>query len=115
MSRNSTPLLTLTLTLSGTVAQSRFVTPAGAQTVADGNAIGVSRVAGVTGEKIPVDTIGTSVVETGGAFAAGVTLKSDASGRAIQWATSGARTAISLEASGAAGQFVEVRLLSNAL
>ncbi|MDH4276405.1 MAG: DUF2190 family protein [Gammaproteobacteria bacterium] len=114
MSYNSTPLLTLTKTLSGTVAAHRFVTPAGAQAGADAVSQGVTRTAGVSGDKVPMDAIGTTIVETGAAVALNDTLKSDASGRGITWVTSGAKTAMALEAATAAGQFIEVLLLPNA-
>lgn len=113
MSRNCTPILSLPLTLSGTVAQSRFVTPAGAQAGADANTLGVARSAGVSGEKITCDVLGTAVVQTGGSFSAGATLKSDANGKAIVWASSGAKVAMALEASTGADQFVEVLLIPN--
>ncbi len=113
MSRNSTPILTLTQTLSGTVAQSRFVTPAGAQAGADANTLGVARAGGVSGEKVPVDVLGTAVVQSGGSFSAGATLKADTNGKAIVWASSGAKVAMALEASTGADQFVEVLLIPN--
>lgn len=114
MSQNFTSLLALTLVASGAVSASRFVTPLGAQAGADANTIGVSRASAASGERMPVDVEGTAVIETGGAFAAGATIKSDASGRGILWATSGAKVAIALEASTGAGQFVEVFLIGNA-
>lgn len=114
MSKNFTPLLPLALLLTATVAAHRFVSPAGAQVVADANSLGVSRTGDVAGTRIPVDCIGTASVEAGAAVAIGATVKSDASGRAITWVTSGARLGIALEAATAAGQFIEVRLLDNA-
>lgn len=114
MSRQNISLLALTATLSGTVAAHRFVTPAGAQAGADANALGVARSAGVSGDKIAVDALGTAIVEAGAAISAGATIKSDASGRAITWATSGAKIGIALEAAGAAGEFIEVLLIPNA-
>ncbi len=113
MSKQNTPILTLTHRLTGTVAQHRFVSAAGAQVVADANAIGVTRVAGVSGEDVPVDVLGTAIVEAGAAIAAGASLKSDASGRAITWVTAGAKVAIALQAASAAGEFIEVLLIPN--
>lgn len=114
MSKQSIPLLTLTRPLSGTVAANRFVTPAGAQAGADANALGVTRVAGVSGDNAPLDVLGTTIIEAGAAIAAGATLKSDATGRGITWVTSGARLAVALEAAGAAGEFIEALLIPNA-
>jgi len=78
------------------------------------NALGVSRVGGVSGDKIPVDVLGTSIIEAGAAIAAGATLKSDATGRGITWVTSGARLAIALEAAAGAGELIEAVLIPNA-
>lgn len=113
MGTQSRAILTLTLVASGTITANRFVTAAGAQAGADANTIGVANTAGVAGDKFPADVLGTTTVESGAAFSAWATLKSDASGRAITWATSGAKVAIALEAATAAGQFVEVLLIPN--
>ncbi len=114
MSYQSTPILTLTVALTGTVAAHRFVTAAGAQAGADANTLGVARSAGVSGDKIPVDVLGTSIVEAGAAVAAGATLESDASGRGVTWATSGGKVGIALQAAAGAGEMIEVLLLPNA-
>lgn len=114
MSKQKVSLLALPVLLTATVAQHRFVTAAGAQAVADANALGVSVFAGVSGDQIPADVVGTTIVESGAAIAAGATLKSDATGRAITWVTAGARTAIALQAATGAGEFIEVLLLPNA-
>jgi hypothetical protein len=113
MSAQNIALLSLTVALTGTVTANRFVTPAGAQAGADANTLGVSRVAGVSGDAAPVDVLGTAVVEAGAAVSAGASLKSDSSGRAITWATSGAKVGIALEAATAAGQMIEVLLIPN--
>jgi len=113
VSTQSIPVLTLARTLSGTVSAGRFLTVAGSQAGADVNTIGGARSSGVSGDKIPVDVLGTATIESGAAFSAGATLKSDSSGRAITWVTSGAKVALALEAATAAGQFVEVLLIPN--
>lgn len=114
MSNQNISLLALTLMATSAIVAQRFVNAAGAQTGTDGNAIGVARSAAASGEAFTADTIGTSVVESGAAFAQGATLKANASGQAITWVTSGARVAVALEAATAAGQLVEVRLIDNA-
>ena len=113
MSAQNLALLSLTLALTGTVTTNRFVTAAGAQAGADANAFGVARQSGVSGDKITVDVIGTAQVESGAAISAGATVKVDSSGRAITWATSGAKVGIALEAATGAGQVIEVRLIDN--
>jgi len=107
-------LLAVTVAATGTIATNRLVTPAGAQCGADGVALGVARVGASSGDKIPVDALGTAVVEAGAAVSLGATLKSDSSGRAITWVTSGARVGIALSAAGAAGDMIECLLIHDA-
>ena len=114
MSAQAIALLTLATTLTGAVTASRFVTPAGAMAGADANTLGVARSTGAINDKVPVDALGTAVVESGAAVVAGATIKSDATGRAITWVTSGAKVGVALEAATAAGQFIEVLLVPNA-
>jgi hypothetical protein len=111
--KQGTPILTLTVPLTGTVVANRFVTVAGVQAGADLNAIGVARTAGVSSDKIAVDVLGTCMVEAGAAISAGATLKVDSSGRGITWATSGAKVALALEAAAGAGELIEVLLIPN--
>lgn len=113
MSQQSISLLALAVMATSAIAAQRFVTPAGAQAGAGANTLGVSRTAAVIGERVTNDVIGTAVVQTGAAVAAGATLQSDANGKAITWA-SGARVAVALEAATAADQFIEVLLIQNA-
>jgi hypothetical protein len=108
-------LLTLTVAAAAAILANRFVTAASAQAEADENAIGVARsAASAAGVLVPVDVLGTTIVEAGAAVSAGASLKADADGRAITWATAGARVAIALQAATAAGQFIEVLLIPNA-
>ena len=109
----STPLLTLTRIAAGVIAAARFATPGNAQAGAGANTLGVNRFAVVAGDKAAIDADGTAVVEAGAAVADGATIQSDASGRAITWA-SGAKAAIALEPAAAAGQLIEVLLIPNA-
>lgn len=115
MGAQSKSVVTLSVVAAGAIATARFVTPVGAQAGADANTLGVSRfAASAAGERVAVDALGTAVVEAGAAVSAGATIKSDASGRAITWATSGAKVALALEAATAAGQMIEVLLVPNA-
>lgn len=110
MSAQSREVLTITITATGTITASRFMTIAGAQAGADAAAIGVSKSDAVSGDLVPCVILGTAVVEAGAAIAAGATLKSDASGRAITWATSGSKLGIALQAASAAGELIEALL-----
>lgn len=114
MSAQAIALLTLTVGLTAEVAACRFVTPLGAQAGAGANTLGVARTQGVIGDPVPVDVLGTTIVEAGAAFTAGSTLKADADGKAIAWAVSGARVAVALQSATAPGERVEVLLIPNA-
>src|SRR3569832_2384190 len=106
MSQQCTPLLTLTRTLSGTVAANRFVTPAGAQAGADAVALGVSRQGGVSGDLNSIDELGTTIVEAGAAISDGDTHKTKTNKRTNTKTTTGAKLGIALQAAGASGQFI---------
>lgn len=113
MSRQFQPILILTLVALGVIAEMRFVTAAGAQAGAAANTAGVSQFAAdAAGDAIPVTALGTAVVETGGAFNAGDPLETDADGKAVVKAA-GPTVARALQASGGAGEFVEVILIPN--
>lgn len=119
MARNGRPIFTLTLRVATgqSATADRFVTigATGVQrTGADANAIGVARSDATASEVLAVDVLGSAPVESGAAITLGQTVKSDSQGRAIPWATSGARLGVALESASAAGQFVEVLLLPNA-
>ncbi len=113
MSRQAISLLPLTIVATATLVADRFITFAGAVPAADANTLGVVRQAAVSGDKVTVDVVGTAIVEVGAAVTAGQTLKTDASGRAITWVTSGAKIGLALQSATAAGQFIEVLLIPN--
>jgi len=112
--RNGISLLALSVLATGAITANRFITPAGAVAGAGVNTQGVAQTAGVIGDKVTTTVLGTEVVETGAAIAAGALIETDASGRAI---TKAAGVAVARLAPGevatAAGQFVEVILIAN--
>lgn len=110
MSQQSISVLTLTVTASGTVTASRFVTYAGAQAGAAAATFGVARFAATNGEILAVDVFGTAVVEAGDVITLGAALETDAQGRAIPKA-SGLLVGRALQAAAAVGDFIEVLLL----
>jgi hypothetical protein len=115
MSRQAQPILSQSVTANGAIGEYRFVTPASAQVAAAGvNTLGVARMAAADKDVIPVDMLGTAIVETGAALTAGGPLQTDASGRAIDKAA-GVTVARLLpgQTANAAGQFVEVLLIPN--
>lgn len=112
MSRQATPILTLSLIAAAALSADRFVTPSGAVPAAGATALGVGRTAAAVGERQPVDVLGTSIVETGGAIAANALVETDASGRAVTLAAGVVLGRLAPgEVATAAGQFVEVILL----
>lgn len=113
MSQQSLSIFSHSLLATTALVQNRFATTAGALAGADANTLGVARYAGPIGDRVTTDIMGTAVVESGGVFPAMSTLKSDATGRAIVWAVSGAKVALALEAATAAGQFIECLLIPN--
>lgn len=115
MSRQAVAVLTLSAVAAGTIAANRFVTPAGAQAGAGVNTLGVCQQDAVVSDRISVAALGTAIVESGAAVTVNATVKTDATGRAIDWVTSGAKVGIALEAATAAGQFIEVLLIPNAV
>ncbi len=112
--RNSIALLTLSMQLAGTVSANRFLATDMTQAGSGANTYGVTRTEGASGEVVPVDVLGTTIIETGGALLPGAKIQSDASGRAI---TLDAGVCVARlapgESAGAAGRFVEVILIVN--
>lgn len=105
-------LLCLPVLAAGAIVAERFVSPAGTQTAAAGNALGVARSAAASGEVFPCDAIGTAIVEAGAAIALGAKVEADAQGRAVTQA-SGVTLGRALQAASAAGARIEVLLIAN--
>lgn len=135
MALNSRPLLTGTVIAAGAIIELRFIGFDGNMASAQGQKVrGVARYAGVAGDPISVDEIGSAVVEAGAAILAGADIITDNVGRAItanamaiaagavavtSAAANGAgditgsvpaeyRIGKALNAAGAAGQFIEI-------
>lgn len=114
MAKQSIPKLVLSFTASGAVSAMRAVAFSGAQATVEGQKVmGVSPRQVAAGRISDAVVSGTTVIETGGAFAVGDGLIVDDEGRAIA-ATGGQdpeyEFADALETSGGAGEFVEVLL-----
>lgn len=108
--QGSFSLLVLNVAAGGALATGRFVTFAGAYAAAAGAAYGVTRTsAGASGDLVPVDVIGTALVESGAAVTAGGLVESDSTGRAIN-RSAGVVLGKALNSASAAGQMVEVLL-----
>ncbi len=84
MSKQSIPLLSLTIVAAGAVAAFRGVGFNGAQATVQGQKIqGVARGDAAITEQLTLDSKGTLIVESGAAIAVGDALIMDAQGRAI--------------------------------
>lgn len=83
MSQQSISLLSLPVLAAGTLAAHRFVTPLGAYAAAGEPALGVTRSEASQGDLVPVDAIGTAVVEAGEAIPAGSYIEVGANGVAM--------------------------------
>lgn len=105
-------ILALTILATGAITALRFVTAAGAQTGAGGNALGVAAMDAVSGDDFTIDAAGLVTVEAGAAVTAGGLVESDALGRAINKA-SGVAVGRSLDAATAAGDRIRVMLIPN--
>lgn len=114
MSGQFVPVLTLSAIATGAIVAERFVNTALAQAGAQANTLGVARSDAAVGAVCPVDSLGTAIVQSGAAIAAGAALETDANGRAVTRTTGPtvARMAPG-EVATAAGQRIEVILIPN--
>lgn len=108
----SDPIQTTTIVSSGANTARRFVKWDGTQAAAAGNAAGVTRSDAADGEAMPVDTLGTTVVEAGGAIAVDARIEVGATGKAVTLAA-GKAVAVAVEAAAADGDMIEVFLIPN--
>lgn len=112
MSQQSRPILTLAVISSAAILARQFVSWAGAPCAAAARAMGVARApSDFVGQPVPVDVAGTAIVNSGGVFASGDKLQTDASGNAVEWVTPNPVVAVAVDASTGAGQACEVLLV----
>jgi hypothetical protein len=105
------PVYIMSVVATAAIIGQRFIgLLTGAPCAAGAKPQGVANFPAAIGEAVGVDVLGTSIVEAGGAFAAGTALKSDAQGRAIAQGGTGEIAGYAVEAAAAAGQRVEILL-----
>lgn len=105
-------LLTITLTAAASLSANRFVTSGGAVPAAAARCIGVTRTGAGTGDLVPVDVLGTAMVEVGsGGVTLGANVETDNTGKAVAY-SAGVKLGTALHAA-SAGQLVEVLLIAN--
>lgn len=110
----SYPVVSLTVQAAATVAANRFIEADGTYPNANGPTLGVTRFAGVSGDQLTVDCVGTAIVEAGGAIAIDGAIKVDASGKAVAHDSTHTKVARALSAAAADGDFIDVLLIPNA-
>ena len=109
----SKPLFTDTVVAGGALAAHRFITQAGAYPSAGAAAYGVTRTsAEASGDLVPTDVLGTTIVETGAEVTKDSHLMVDSSGRVVPL-TVGAKFCVAkaMQAAGASGVLIEVLLV----
>lgn len=106
-------LLALGLVLTGTVAANGPVTAAGAPASAAGNAIGFARTAGVSGDRVTVDVLGTVLAVAGAAITAGSLVEVHTTVSQVVTKASGVAIGRALTAAANAGDVIEVFLIPN--
>lgn len=102
----------LAVTASVAIAANTFVSATGATAAAAGNALGVATFNAAIGQVVTCNVIGTATVIAGAAIAKGDAVEVGATGFAITKAT-GVTVGRALNATAAAGEFVEVLLIAN--
>ena len=109
--QGSISLLVLNVVATAAIATGRGVTFAGAHSGAALAIFGVSRTSGAIGDLVPIDVIGTTLMEAGAAVTAGSAVEVDSVGRCINFAT-GVKVGRALSAAAAAGTMVEVQIIA---
>lgn len=103
---------TLTVLAAGTITKNRFVTIGGVTATAAATAFGVAATSAASGEYFPVNTLGTSIVQAGGAISAGAAIEVGTGGKAVT-KSSGVAVARAIEAASGDGVLIEVFLIPN--
>jgi S-adenosylmethionine synthetase len=112
--QGSYSVLALTVQAAATLAANRFIEADGTYPAAGGSALGVTRFAGVSGDQMTVDCLGTAIVEAGGAIAVKGACKVDAAGKVLAHDSTNKIVAMALTAAAADGDLIHVLLIPNA-
>lgn len=104
------PILTTSITASGTAAKQTFIGFDGALCAAAAKALGVCAAATATTEQCPVITDGIAQVIAGAAVAVGDAVEADSSGYAIT-KSAGVINGYAMDAASASGDVIRVHLI----
>ncbi len=114
--QSSISLLALTVAAAGPLVAERFITQVGAYPAAGGTAFGVSRTSAKTaGDLVPVDVLGTAIVETGAAVALDAPLMVDAQGCVVTLTAGKVGVGRAMAVATGAGDRIEVLLTPTAV
>lgn len=110
--QGSISVLVLSVVAGGALATARGLTAAGAYPAAGAGIRGVSRTsAAASGDLVPIDVVGTALMEAGGACTKDAAVMVDATGRVLDKTSTNVVVGYALNAATAAGQMVEVLLV----
>lgn len=111
--QGSISLLVLNVVAGGALAVARGVTAAGAYPAAGAGIRGVTRtLANASGDLVPMDVIGTSIIEAGGVVTKDAAQMVDNTGRVLDKTSTNVVVGYALNGATAAGQLVEVLLVN---
>ena len=110
MAKTKQVVLTTTIKADGAIVANRFVNYLGKQAKAGEAALGVAPYDTAAGDIAAVETLGITVVETGGAVAAGDAVAADAQGCAVKQSGDAATIGRALDAAAAANETVRIRI-----
>lgn len=111
--QGSISLLVQNVVAGATLPTARAVSFAGALSAAAAAIYGVTRTSGISGDLVPLDCIGTTLMEAGAAVTAGVAVEVDSVGRAVTF-SAGVKVGRALTGAAAAGTLIEVLLFPGA-
>ena len=106
-------LLAKSFIAAGTLAQFQPVQASGIAAVAAGNAIGSANVSAVVGDIFPATVMGTALFVAGAAIAVGAQVEVHTTVTQVVTKAAGIAIGRALNATSAAGDFVEVLLIPN--
>lgn len=111
MAASKIAILTLSVTATAALAAHRAVELDGTYPAAGANSLGITNTAGASGDRVPVDVVGTTIATAGGAVAAGDELEVGADGKLVTKTTG--KTVARALAAAADGELFEVLLIAN--
>ena len=110
MAKTKQVVLTTTVKADGAIVAGRFVNYLGKQAKAGEAVLGVAPYDTAAGDVAAVETVGITIVETGGALAAGDAVAADAQGCAVKKAGNAAVTGYALDDAAAANDTIRIKI-----